>query len=127
MDKIKIANKGYSIIVDSWENDGDNSRTETVTYEDKELATAVYNMCKELFCSRNNGKGGVGNSMDGNSYDTVIEYMKDHPILTKGCDMEDVDYCFDLSYELMGGSECYDFRVCEKVTMYYCKEDVYSD
>jgi len=129
MGQKKIAKKGYTLEVVSWENDGDDFRIERKTYQDKDKAIAVAKMCKELFCSKNNGGDGVGNSMDNECYDQVVEYMKDNPELTKNHNCEDDedlwDLCCDYSYELMDGSDFYDFRVCEKVEIYYVPDDIF--
>jgi hypothetical protein len=134
MEKKQIAKKGYTLEVVSWENDGDNYRTKRVTYKDKEKAIAVAKMCKELFCSCNNDDGGVGNSMDGEENKRVVDYMKAHSILTEGekdfDKDEDDDYfylCTEYADDLIGCSECYDFRVCESVKIFHNPEDVYSE
>jgi hypothetical protein len=134
MEKIKIASKGYTLEVVSWENDGDNYNTKQVTYQDKDLAIAVATMCKELFCTQSNGKDGVGNSMDGEENKRVVDYMKEHSILTEGekdfDEDEDDDYfylCTEYADDLMGCSECYDFRVCESVKIFHNPENVYSE
>ena len=128
MGKIKIADKGYTLKVVSWENDGDHYNTLRKTYQDKELAIAVAKMCVELFKS-------IGNSMDDDEKETAIDYMKKHPILITekydGEDEDDEDYddflyylCQKYSWDLMGSSEYYDFRKCESVVIFYSPVDV---
>jgi hypothetical protein len=120
--------RGYTLEVKSWENDGDNSKTIFYTTEDKELAIALAQMCRDLFCSCNQQIGGVGNSYDREEFDRVVEYMRQNPILTKGeLNLEDEDLwniCIDISYELLGGSDFYDFRVCGSVTILYSPQPV---
>ena len=57
--------------------------------------------------------------------------MKENPILINVDNIEDdndiYDICTDYAYELMGGSEFYDFRVCEKVNIYHSPEDIFLE
>lgn len=120
----------------SWENDGDNYNTKHVTYEDKEFAIEVARMCRDLFCSINNGGNGIGNSNDEMS-ERVAEYMREHPILWEYDkkfveEMEDdedlAEFCINVyNEELLGYSEWYYSRVCESVTITYSPEDVYLE
>ena len=118
----KVINKGYTITVVSWENDGDNYNTKSKTVETKEEAAKINKICKELFVSCNNGEGGIGNSMDDEEKETLLNYIDNNPsmTLTEG-------YINNLAYELMGRSEYYDYRVCESVTITYSLEDVYLE
>jgi hypothetical protein len=120
MKQVKIASKGYTVKVVSWENDGDNYRTESMTVDTKEEALKIKKICKELF--KSGGKFGVGNSMDGEGQPLILAYMKSNPEmeLTKG-------YINKLDQKLMGGSEYYDFRVCESVQVTYLPEDVFAE
>lgn len=113
-------------------NDGDNYNTITKVVETKEQAERIQKMCKELFVSCNNGKGGVGNSMDMEQIDRVIEYLennqKDFPDLEEITDEEEIfDYFLQEAYDLMGGSEYYDFRVCQSCTVTYSDKDIYLE
>jgi len=129
--KKKVISKGYTLEITSWENDGDNYRTKTKTVETKEEAEKLVKICNELFAGCCNGEGGVGNSMEGESDWVLLEYVEDHPDLFPELDPTDEsaisDYFSNLAYELMGSSECYDFRVCESVTVTYSPEDVYLE
>ncbi len=82
----KIIDKGYTVEVVSWENDGDNYRTQKSTYNTKEEALAVKHMCGNLFLSSNNGEGGIGNLMDDEitkAHSVIIEYFIENPTLLK--------------------------------------------
>ena len=82
----KIIDKGYTVEVVSWENDGDNYRTEKETYSDKEEALAVKHLCENLFLSSNNGEGGIGNLMDDEytqAHSIIVEYFINNPTLLK--------------------------------------------
>lgn len=114
-----VVKKGYTIEVTSWENDGDNYRTEFLTVQDEDEARKIVKLCKELFVSCNNGKGGVGNSMDGEAREVVLDYIENNPELNL---TEDI--IRNYSYELMGGSEYYDYRVCERVGVTYSPNDI---
>lgn len=127
--KKKVINKGYTLTVTSWENDGDNYRTKAITVETKEEANKIYHICKDVFVSCNNGKGGVGNSMEGEEYHVLKKYVENHkgffPNLEE--DEEIIDYFADLAHSLMGGSEYYDFRICESCIITYSPEDIYLE
>jgi hypothetical protein len=116
-----IAMKGYTIRVVSWENDGDNYKTEYLTVDSKEEALKIQRVCRELFCSCNNGQGGIGNSMDGEGDATIKEYIESNPDLELTADY--IDYLKD---ELVGCTEFYDCRVCESATITYLEEDIYA-
>lgn len=118
----KVANKGYTISVVSWENDGDNYKTKSVTVWDKDEALKIKKICEELFVSRNNGAGGIGNSMDGECDWLIDEYIEENPEmkLTK-------NYIKTLASDLLGYSECYDYRVCESVTVTHLEDDIYAE
>lgn len=97
------------IIAKSWENDGDNNRTKSMTVDSREEAQKIKKICKELFASCNSSAPyGIGNSMDGESDETITDYIEDHPEmkLTEA-------YINQLACNLLGGSEWYDYRVCE--------------
>jgi hypothetical protein len=119
MDKELVIKKGYTLTVTSWENDGDNYRTESMTVETLEEARRIYRVCNELFKS---DEGGVGNSMDGESEEAIEEYIENNPELN--LTKEEIR---DLSYDLMGSSDYYDYRVCESVSVTYSPEDIYLE
>jgi len=129
--KKKVINKGYTLEITSWENDGDYCRTKTKTVETFEEVAKLLQICTTLFKSCNNRDGGVGNSMEGASNWVLLEYVEDHPDLFPELDpnneYEISDYFVNLAYELMGASESYDFRVCESVVVTYSPEDIYSE
>jgi hypothetical protein len=120
MNKELVIEKGYTIEVTSWENDGDNYNTESMTVETLEEARRIYRVCNELF--KSDDEGGVGNSMSGESEEVIEEYIENNPELklTEG-------EIRDLSYDLMGSSEYYDYRVCESVSVTYSPEDIYLE
>lgn len=121
MENILIRQKGYTLEVVSWENDGDNYNTVYKTVETIKEARMLYKLCTELFCSKHNGKKGLGNSMEGEGDKTIKKYIEENPELDLTRDK-----IYDLSYELMSSSEYYDFRVCESVTVTYLVADVYA-
>ena len=78
MNKKLMIEKGYSLEVKSWENDGDLSRTNLVHLKTKEEAEAVRQMCKELFVGCQNGENGIGNLMEdeySEGESTIFEYL----------------------------------------------------
>jgi hypothetical protein len=120
--KKKVINKGYTLTVTSWENDGDNYKTKSKTVETSEEALKINKICKELFVSCNNGEGGIGNSMENEEKETLLNYIDNNPFMTLT-----EDYINNLAYELMGGSEYYDYRVFESCVITYSPEDVYVE
>ena len=64
MNKKLVFEKGYTLEVTSWENDGDNYRTKSHHMETKEEAEEVRKMCKEIFIGCHNGENGIGNLME---------------------------------------------------------------
>lgn len=128
----KVITKGYTLTINSWENDGDNSRTKTITIEDETLARAVFKMGNELFKSCNNGQNGIGNTNDGDDEQAerkIIEYMTKHPELypqlENPSDDKLISLCMSYNDRMMGGSEWYYSRVLESITVTHSPEDVY--
>lgn len=128
---VKVINKGYTLTVTSWENDGDNYRTKHKTVDTIEEAKRLHTICTTLFKSRNNGEGGIGNSMEGEENDTILEYVENNKDLFPEFEGEEDDFIIDhilyLAYELMGSSEYYDCRVCESVVVTYSPTDFYLE
>jgi hypothetical protein len=128
---VKVIEKGYTLEVTSWENDGDNYNTESLTVDTIEEAKRLHTICTTLFKSCNNGEGGIGNSMDGEENDTILEYVENNKDLFPEFEGEDDDFIIDhilhLACKLMGGSEYYDCRVCESVLVTYSPEDIYVE
>ncbi len=136
MEKIKLVSKGYTITVDSWENDGDHCRTDSMVVEDKEKALFIQKMCNELFSSINSDPQGIGNAFDEEeAKDILLEWVEANQEIKKYIDLDpeeelDEDYyigfIMDFSYDLMGGGEYY-CRVCESCVVTYSPEDVYCE
>lgn len=84
----KIASKGFTVEAVSWENDGDNYQTRTMTVDSLEEAKAVKHMCDNLFQSRNSNTSckAIGNMTD-YDYDEVkwvaAQYLAVNPDLLK--------------------------------------------
>lgn len=137
----KVISKGYTVSVTSWENDGDNYRTESMVFESEDEAKAITKMCKSVFKSCNNGDGGIGNMMDDEgemATEVILEYLEENPEIKAtiiACNpkvkLNDDEAIFNLimekyNYGLMGGSECYYSRVCESVEVTYSDTDIFS-
>lgn len=130
----KVISKGYTITVISWENDGDNYRTKSITVDNIEEAKAISEMCETIFISCNNGESGIGNMMDDEGDDAkevILPFMKENPVLWEGkknpSDEELIGICMEINYNLMGGSECYFSRVMERCDVTYSKEDIFLE
>jgi hypothetical protein len=131
MAKKLVINKGYTLRVTSWENDADHYRTIDYWEPDKEKAKVLVKMCRELFPSRNSRvKGAIGNGdIDERAYD----WMKANGqvLIPEDDDINDEDDLHDLvadiAGDLMGYSEWYGVRVCEKVEILYSDTNVYVE
>lgn len=125
---MKIASKGYTLIVESYESDGDNFRTETYTFESKDLAIAIAKMCTELF-----GREGIGNwtGKEEDAETVIVNYMHNHPeVYPDRSNMNDnqmIDHCMNWNSLLLGYSEYYYSRFTESVTLYYSPQDIYVE
>jgi hypothetical protein len=86
LDQKKVVSKGYTLEVESWENDGDNYRTKSksMTFDSIEEAEAVKHMCEELFSCSGDGDGGIGHLMDDeyeNAKNSIVVYLVNNPTL----------------------------------------------
>lgn len=87
----KIISKGYTVELTSWENDGDNYRTKSQTYDTKEEALAIKSLCLSVFQSCNNGETGIGNMMDDEDPTPIIvEYVIHNPQILDFSDDENL-------------------------------------
>ncbi len=130
MAKIK---KGYTITVKSWENDGDNNDTNSITVDSKELAKAYYDLM-QLCKSKNNQPKGViklGNSceFEPEQEDLIVEFFRANPILFEDnveemTDEELINAFGDVTSDLLGGSEWYVCRVVESCKVTYSDKDI---
>jgi hypothetical protein len=141
--QLKVVSKGYTVTCTSWENDGDNYNTNSVVVEEKEMAEALYQMCKVLFQSEGGRSKGIGNSCDrGYSVQTKIaEFIKQYPILMNEDQVRELieiedeeeelefyeEICNHWKYELLGSSEYYYCRVAETTTVTYSPEDIFVE
>lgn len=122
MKKIIIAPKGYTLEVESWENDGDSYETNKIVVQTKEEVEKLVKICKELFISCNNEDGGIGNTDedDENEADeTIAEYIEENPELDFT-----VAQIKKLSYKLCGKSDYYAFRVFSSLKVLYTPIDI---
>lgn len=133
MSKI-VVNKGYTITVISWENDGDNYNTKSITVDTIEKAKAYYDLM-QLCKSKNNQKPGViklGNSTEfsGKQEKVIVEFLKANLVLLEGDDVNNatddqfISWFGDIISELLGSSEYYQCRVMEQCEIIYSPENV---
>lgn len=133
---VKIGNKGYTITVVSWENDGDNYNTKSIIVDTIDKARDYYELM-QLCVSENNRPGmefRLGNTYDGFNKDQIqliVDFFKSHPNICGDNVFEDddeyVDFFYELSYDLLGGSEYYVCRVMENCIVTFLEEDVYAE
>jgi hypothetical protein len=129
---VKVASKGYTLEIVSWENDADNYRTKYLTIEDEDLARSVYKMGTTLFKSRNRSNIAIGNTYDGEEdsmNQRIVTYMRSDKILCPSesvSDMELITKVENYIHNMLGYSEDYHCRVCESIQVTYIEEDVYA-
>lgn len=137
-----VVKKGYTLTVDSWENDADNSQTHSTTVVTLKKATALYNLM-QLCVSKNNLPKGVirlGNTLESFSFkqiELIEDFLKANPILGKieARNEEDDDdwddYIRDrfhtITAGLLGSSEDFICRVMEDCVVTYSDKDIYLD
>lgn len=132
---IKVINKGYTLTVSSWENDGDfiNSRSKTFdTIEETKVWFEMMELCE----SENNQPKGViklGNTYDsfsGEQEEVILNFFKEnHKVLLQdGYNKENaVDSFCSLSGDLLGYSETYKCRVMESCLITYSPKDIFLE
>lgn len=128
MSKIKIANKGYTITVVSWENDGDYYQTNSITVDTIEKAKIWYDLI--TFIQENEFSNET--EMTEESENIIIEYMDKFDVSLIDEELEryksDKIYVFNnLQKRLLGYSEYYWCRVIDKYTITYLEEDIYAE
>jgi len=131
MNKIE---KGYTITVTSWENDGDNYNTKSITVDSIEKAKAYYDLM-QLCKSKNNTKEiRLGNTSEFSTKQKklIVSFLINNPILLEGDEenaSEDdlIDIFYDIIYELLGGSEFYACRVMESCVVTYSDIEVITE
>lgn len=121
--------KGYLIRVTSWENDGDNYRTEEVHEYNEETAKQIVEFAK-LFKSK------IGNLNDNErdkATETFLAFIEKYPEFIPNDAIEDwenadeiVDYLVDVPMYNLGltGGDYFFTRVAEKIEIFYFPEDV---
>lgn len=139
-----IAQKGYTITVKSWENDGDNDQTKKFVVETLDEVKRLHLVFKHLCPSRNNSESGyaIGNTYDPSrkTYDLIIKFCDDFcdfSELEKEYEGEDEEVLNGIKIEkLMGvvekllGNSSDDFycRVGESFKVTYSPKDIsYED
>jgi hypothetical protein len=139
MNKKLVVQKGYTLTVISWENDGDNYNTISKTVDSLGEAKVWYEMM-QLCKSGNNQPSGIiklGNSYNGFSKQqkrVAIDFIKEnHKILIPGDNIEDDDendlselFC-DLAGELLGYGENYACREMKECVITYSPTDIYLE
>ena len=127
-------NKGYTLTVKSWENDGDYPQTKTKTVATLEEAKVWYDMMQlcqsESYTTKTNIY--LGNSYDHfdlEQRDVIINFLKEN--INVLCDEiigndEDslIELFCELSSELLGSSEYYMCRAMESCVVTYSPVDV---
>ncbi len=132
--KHKVINKGYTITVKSWENDGDYSNTKSIVVDSLDKAKAYWDMM-QLCKSSHKGATNLGNTCDefsAKQIRVIVDFMRSNPILFEGDDPNSgeehlVDWFTEIAGELLGYSEFYACRVMEECIITYSPEDIYVE
>tara|TARA_Y100000034_G_scaffold87336_1_gene104765 strand:- start:5206 stop:5607 length:402 start_codon:yes stop_codon:yes gene_type:complete len=121
---------GYNLYIYSWENDLDNRNTIHYHTENKNEVRFILEFL-ELFRSQHDGrpgrKPGYGNRCDMSEAD-YQEVLEKANKLSEKYDLkpfEDRYHLGDFTYDLLGGSEWYVYRVFDTVTVYYMDKDIH--
>lgn len=144
---IKAINKGYTITVTSWENDGDNYEINSKTVESLREARALYNLMQLCVSKNNTEYTRLGNTTDVFSDKQVYllhSFFSDseNSILLEaplgGAELKQPDSMGKSDWDLyitglfaaivdglLGHSEWYLCRVMEKCVVTFSKEDVF--
>jgi len=123
--KIQVVNKGYTITVTSWENDGDLYNTKSITLDTLEDTKDYYELLE--FSKQ------FGNQCDIDEGDSELmkEFFENHPNILCGNKYKDaddyVDAFSDVIDNMLGNSEYYICRVIEKIVITYSPEDIYIE
>lgn len=127
-----VFNKGYTVRCKSWENDADDFRTNDLTVPSLEMAIELKELC--LLCrSKNRDKSCVGNTYDKytpQQVETICDFVKDHKLLfpdvEETYDEHDYVKTFNKTQRIiLGYSDDFVCRVCEKVEILYTDKDIY--
>ena len=106
----KVVNKGYTIKVVSWENDGDNYRTKS------KAVSTLEEMEYELQCIKLSINLDLGNSMDGEAFKDKGKLQDLKALMSRDKsyfmteDDEYIEGFTDIISEYTGHSEFYDFK-----------------
>lgn len=143
--KIKVVNKGYTITVDSWENDMDNGATNSMTVDTLEQVKVLCEMMKLCESNTNQPPGVIklGNTYDKISdeqVELIVNFIKQN-ILTLAphysnteeylptqdwTDQDCIATFKEYSDDLLNGGE-YMFRVCWSYKVTYSPKDIYVE
>ena len=132
----KVINKGYTLTVVSWENDGDYYSTHSKTVQTLEEAKVWWEMM-QLCKSKSGNELNLVNSYGGfnkKQIEVASDFIKKHhKILVPDDNIEehnevDLSYWFcDIAGELLSRSEDYACRVAESCVITYSSEDIYVE
>ena len=133
MNKKEVVKKGYTLVVTSWENDGDNYKTLSLTIEDKEQATKTAKLIRELFCSAQNGETGIGNLCEDEldiAEEIILDYLEENDVFEDQENMTDkqkIKAVMNINYSVLGGCEWYVSRVFESMEIYYSPDPIFVE
>ena len=141
----KVVSKGFTITVKSWENDGDNYQTNSITVNTLEEATAWVDMMQLCRSANNQPKGEIyfGNLFEDEftkehqriaadfiieNYEQLSRYLNEDIQLDADKSDKELSYVFmNLAAILLGNSEYYACRVMQDCSVTHSSEDVYCE
>jgi hypothetical protein len=127
MAKRKILSKGYTLEVDSWENDGDNYKTKRFEVDSREEAIFIKELCTKLFISSNPG---ISNRIvaPAEKDAKILEFARNYAYVEVFNDLELLDYVSEIAHNTVENTECgCCIRVCSGCIILYSDKDIFVD
>lgn len=120
--------KGYTIVVDSWENDGDLPIQRIFSGLTKEQVLFYSDLCDILKCTYtyydNNNHGCFGNMYEPNMKEIDEFYNEVEKIYKKHNVVFNEDEIFEIIHELTGCSDEFYTRIVENFQIYNVEEEI---
>lgn len=127
MTKILKYQAGYTITINSWENDGDYKNEQTIHTASKSMASLMVKLLDVLSKSDNTNRYGV--NMDAIMLEVEpLErlYLAEYPNTDDPAEYFE-NFIYDFTYDAGLGSEYYNCRVVDDFSVMYFPEDLYVE
>lgn len=127
----KVIDKGYTLKVESWENDGDHYQTNFKTVQTLDEAKILWELLH--LCTGDNDLGNAYEYFDDEQTVLAANFIKEYfkVLYPEGELPEDDEELSDLfaeiAQELLGYSEDYKVRVFDSCIITYSPDDIYLE